>query len=460
MGKPTHAVVLGGGLAGTLAAAVLTRHTTSVTIVERDQLPDHPVPRAGTPQAHHTHVLLSGGAHALDQLLPGTTRELLDHGAQYIGVPNRLLMLFSGGWLERFDEMQFIIGASRGLLDRVVRRRVLADAHITVRPNTAATGLLGSPHRVTGVRLLDRRTGHTDDLPADIVVDATGHRSQAVTWLTTLGLPTPTEEHIDPQIFYTTRLYRMPRLARDDFPEINIMPDPTNTDHVRAGVLVPIEDRQWTVTLIGSRDHRPPTSEAGFAAYAHDLRHPIIADLIRTAEPLTAPRGYRIPGNRRRHFHRMPTWPDGFVVLGDAACTVNPIYGHGMAIAARGALALDAGLRRHGPHHDARRIQRDIARAADLAWTMATTQDLRYATTIGPRPNALARGRQRFLDRIAWTATSRPSVAAAQLGVYTLATSPTRLLTPRILLSVMLGPRRQARTDPPLTTDEQTVRDQ
>ena len=437
-----------------LAAAVLARHTDSVTIIERDRLPDGPADRKGTPHARHTHVLVSGGARALEELLPGTTQALLDHGAQYIGAPNRLLVLLSRGWLGRFEEMQFIIGCSRPLLDWVVRGRVLTEARITVRQATDAVGLLGGHDRVTGVKVRSRETGQADDIEADFVVDATGHGSDAIAWLTDLGLPAPAEQHIDPQVFYSSRIYQAPPTVGDDFPEINIMSDPTRTDYVKAGVLVPIENNQWIVTLVGTRDHQPPTDETGFGQYARSLRHPIIADLIADAQPLTPPRGFRIPGNRRRHFHDLATWPSSFVVIGDAACTFNPIYGHGMAIAARSALALDAGLDRYGLHGDTGRIQRDIARTADIAWEMATRQDLRYPTTIGPTPGLMARLQQRFLDRLAWAATGRPAVAAAQLGVYTLAEPPSRLLAPSVILGTLLGPRQPARTEPPLHPDE------
>ncbi|GGS59439.1 FAD-dependent oxidoreductase [Actinokineospora fastidiosa] len=453
-GKSLRAVVLGGGLAGTLAAAVLARHTDEVTIIERDRLPEGPTHRKGTPQAHHTHVLVSGGARALDQLLPGSTRALLDHGAQYIGAPNRLLVLLSRGWLGRFEEMQFIIGCSRNLLDWVIRKRVLAQPSITVRHATDAIGLCGDPEQITGVRIRDRQTGRIEELDADFVVDATGQGSDASVWLTALGLPTPAEEHIDPQVFYSTRIYQQPAGTVSDFPEINIMSDPARTDYVKAGVLVPIENRQWIVTLVGTHDHRPPTDANRFGAYARSLRHPIIADLIDRAQPLTEPRGFRIPGNRRRHFHSLAAWPNGFVVLGDAACTVNPIYGHGMAIAARGALALDAGLQRHGTTRATHRIQQTIAEVADIAWKMASRQDLRYPSTIGPRPGPTARLQQRFLDRIAWAATDRRAVAAAQLDVYTLSQPPSRMLSPSVLIATLLGPREPARTEPPLTSDE------
>ena len=42
--------------------------------------------------------------------------------------------------------------------------------------------------------------------------------------------------------------------------------------------------------------------------------------------------------NRRYFYERMPAWPDNFAVLGDALAAYNPVYGHGMAVAAQSAL--------------------------------------------------------------------------------------------------------------------------
>ncbi|HZN11668.1 MAG TPA: 2-polyprenyl-6-methoxyphenol hydroxylase-like oxidoreductase, partial [Blastocatellia bacterium] len=42
IGRGRQAVVIGGSLAGMLAARVLSRHFARVTIVERDRLPEGP----------------------------------------------------------------------------------------------------------------------------------------------------------------------------------------------------------------------------------------------------------------------------------------------------------------------------------------------------------------------------------------------------------------------------------
>lgn len=57
----SHAVVLGGSLAGLCAAAALAPHVDRVTLVERDRYPEEPRWRRGVPQARHTHNLLGAG---------------------------------------------------------------------------------------------------------------------------------------------------------------------------------------------------------------------------------------------------------------------------------------------------------------------------------------------------------------------------------------------------------------
>ncbi|HYB47056.1 MAG TPA: NAD(P)-binding protein, partial [Streptosporangiaceae bacterium] len=76
-----HAVVLGGSMAGLLAARVLSEHYAQVTVVERDLLPAACGHRRGVPQSRHVHGLLPRGREVLDELFSGLTAGLTAAGA-------------------------------------------------------------------------------------------------------------------------------------------------------------------------------------------------------------------------------------------------------------------------------------------------------------------------------------------------------------------------------------------
>ncbi|QFZ20319.1 FAD-dependent oxidoreductase [Saccharothrix syringae] len=454
--QSTRALVLGAGLAGTLAASVLARHVDRVTVVERDRFEPGAAHRKGVPHARHAHVLLAAGARALEELLPGVTRDLTAAGARHLGLPNQLLTHTQAGWLPRLAEMQFLIGCSRALLDRTVRERVLADDRVELVEAADVVGLSGDRARVTGARVRDRGTGGERELTADLVVDATGRGSRADRWLADLGLPPVREDLVDSGMVYATRVYRAPAGA-EGFPGVNIQGDPTTDRVARGGVLLPIEGGRWVVSLGGTRGGEPADlAPEGFTAYARGLRHPAIADLISAAEPLTRPYGFHATVNRHRRYERMTPWPVNFAVMGDAACTFNPVYGHGMTVLARQALALRDHLERHGPDH-ADRLQRALAAETADAWAMAVGQDQRYPATTGPRRGRAARLLDRYLDRMVVTATGRPSVTKAQIDTYTLSAPLSRLLHPATVLGVLRGPAHPPPADVPFTPAELAV---
>jgi flavin-dependent dehydrogenase len=81
--RETHgrAIVIGASIAGLLAARVLADYYDQILVVERDAFPEHPQPRAGTPQSYHIHRLLPRGDMILEQLFPGYVDDLLAYGA-------------------------------------------------------------------------------------------------------------------------------------------------------------------------------------------------------------------------------------------------------------------------------------------------------------------------------------------------------------------------------------------
>jgi 2-polyprenyl-6-methoxyphenol hydroxylase-like FAD-dependent oxidoreductase len=450
----TRAVVLGGGLAGLLAARALTGHVDEVTVIERDRYPDGPQLRRGVPQAAHGHLLMAGGARLIDRLLPGTVDRLLALGSHRIGLPSGAVSLTAYGWLRRFPAAGFMITCSRPLIDWVVREQVLADPRITVREGTAVTGLAGSATAVTGARV--RPDGGLEhELPADFVVDATGRGSRLNGWLAGLGAPPVAEDVVDTGMAYATRVFRAPR----EFPPVVLYADHREPRPGQNGALLPIEGGRWIVTLSGTRGGEPPTDEAGYRAFAEGIRHPLIAELIADAEPLTEVRGTRSTVNRRLRLPDPATWPQNLVVVGDAFAAFNPVYGHGMSTAARAAVALQGTLDRRGlAPGTAATAQRLVSAAVDDAWLLATQQDIcypdcRWDVADGRLTQRSPQGRA-LMDLVGTAALREPVVSAATIRVNTLSAPLSALEEPEIVAALRRPSRHPLLADPPLTAAE------
>ncbi|MGI8553077.1 MAG: NAD(P)/FAD-dependent oxidoreductase [Dehalococcoidia bacterium] len=445
------AVVIGGSMAGLLAARVLAASMERVILVERDRFPDGPTFRAGVPQSRHAHLLLERGRRVLDRLFPGFTTELLSAGAVPIDFPADVLWLSTAGWAERFHTGRRLLSASRELIEWTVRRRVTALPNVQVREHSDVVDLIAGANRNTvgGVRLRERGAsaasgGAGSILPANLVVDASGRDSHAAPWLEALGYGRTEETRINAHVGYASRLYAPPVGIEIDWKMLFLQGTPP--EGTRGAVLLPLEGGRWLVTLGGVNEDYPPTDEGGFLSWTQGLRSPILHEVLQTATPLSPVYGHRHMENRRRHFERLDRWPEGFVVMGDATCAFNPIYGQGMSVAANEALILDRGLRGKGqrrPSSDrsglTQGIQHDITKAQETPWLMATGIDLRYPGTEGPHPNLVARLTNRYFDLVMEVATANPHVNAAFGDVTNLLASPASLFHPRVLLPVLRG---------------------
>ena len=430
-----HAIVLGGSIAGLLAARVLAETYRQVTVMDRDELAPDVQPRRGAPQGRHIHALLARGQQVLEQLFPGLTAELVASGAPIGDALGNARLLFGGHRLARTEAGLVAVSASRPLLEDRIRARARALPGVAFAPPADAVGLQSSPdrRRVTGVRLLRRADGSADEvLHADLVVDATGRASRAPAWLEPLGFNPPAEEQVRVDVGYATRRYRLPPDALDGDLACVHGPPP---DGPRGGALARLEGDVWMLTLCGLVGDHPPVDLQGFDAFARSLRFPDIHDALRAGEPIDDPAPFRFPANVRRRYERMGHFPEGFVVLGDAVCSFNPIYGQGMTVAALQAMALRHCLN-HGHQRLAHRFFSAAANAIDHAWNMATGADLALPDVQGPR-SLQVRLTNAYISRLLAVAAHDPVVAAAFTRVAGMVETPAHLLHPTLALRVL-----------------------
>ena len=208
-------------------------------------------------------------------------------------------------------------------------------------------------------------------------------------WLESAGYHRPAESAVHVNISYASRLYRAPR-AKREWHALHVTSLPPRK---RQGVIFAVEGDRLLTTLVGLHGERPPNDDAGYLDFARSLAIPDIHQTIAQAEPLTPIATLRFPANLRRHYERLTTFPDRLLVMGDAICTFNPVYGQGMTVSALEAVALDHLLRQQTDDDltgVCRRFRNQAAAIIDTPWQLATGEDFRHAETAGARPAGLS----------------------------------------------------------------------
>jgi flavin-dependent dehydrogenase len=285
-----------------------------------------------------------------------------------------------------------------------------------------------------------------ETLDADLVVDAAGRGSHTPRWLAAIGARTPAEERIDTGLAYATRLYRAEPadLAIADYRGIYLVPHPGTT---RSGVVMPIEEPgHYLVTLTGLAGDEPPTDPAGFEAFAAGLEHRFISEWLARAQPVGPPMGHRRTANVRRRYDRL-AGPAGLLVVGDAACAFNPVYGQGMSVAALGAAAVARML----AAGTAKRMQRAVIRAAEDAWAISAGADKAMPGVTGNvRTGAVDRIASWYLARLQRMLPSNRLVGNAFLEVIHLVAPARSLFAPSLARTVLFGRSGPDLPGPPL----------
>jgi 2-polyprenyl-6-methoxyphenol hydroxylase-like FAD-dependent oxidoreductase len=443
-----HAIVIGGSMAGLLAARVLSDHFDHVTILERDPVQDAPEARKGQPQARHLHGLLAKGFGLMQSYFPGLANDLVAGGATLGDMGAMMRWYHFGGYKRQFQSGLIGVLMSRPFLEWQIRRRVLALPNVALRSAVAVTEMAATADRsrVTGVKATARTSQQVEMLDADLVVDASGRGSAAPKWLEALGYGRPAETEVKVDIAYATRVYRRRRGDMVGAELLMIVEEPPAG--TRMGLVFPIEGDRWICSLGGQCGDHPPTDEVGFMEFARSLPTPEVYHLISRAEPLSAIMPHKFPASLRHHYEKLARFPAGFLVMGDAIASFNPIYGQGMTSAVMQAEALDQALAAAESSPLFARFFGAAAKVVDLPWQLAVGEDFRFPQTEGKKAPGtdLINAYVTHVHR----ATHQDTVVYAEfLKVMNLMQPPASLLKPAIAWRVWRA-SRHARTRRPV----------
>ncbi|OSC21765.1 FAD-dependent oxidoreductase [Mycobacterium vulneris] len=399
-----HAIVLGAGMAGLLAARVLSEFYDSVSVVERDRLPDHPCHRRGLPQGRHAHNFHSRGLQVLDELFPGLLEDLSRAGAVvvddgdlsrfYVRV-GRYELKHSGAFSD--PDALALYMTTLPFMEFHLRRRVKALPNVTFLDGHDVSGLLTTADIVNGVRITRRYNGFLRAVDADLVVDAMGRGARTPAFLESLGYERPTEARAVARIGYASQQLSIPE---GSIAQRLVMFNPGGG---RPGGLLLANEHDTFMLAIGvpADGGEPPTD---FDA---------------------------------RRYDQLAEFPSGLLVIGDALCSLDPTYGQGMTIAALEALTLRDCLRA-GDAHLAQRFFRATAQYIGETWAANRTRD---RTTSGVyRPRGIRQRLQGWMSRAALNAATQDMVLTERFfRVSNFIDPPSRLRAPALLPRIVWG---------------------
>lgn len=385
-----RAIVIGGSIAGLLAARALSDFAESVSILDRDVPPDTAVPRKGVPQGRHVHGLLASGLDVLRVFFPNILDDLTADGARVADTAEDVRWFNNGAWRLRCNCGVMSCILTRPLLELHIRKRIGKIPNVTQRYGLSVTGLEldATKSRVTGVHA-DGKGGTEEILQADLVVDCSGRGSKTPLWLEAIGLSKPPTTMVTVNIGYSTAFFRVPDKTGIDWQAMLILSQPPKG--TRLGACFFVENGELQVTLGGQFRDYPSDDQAGFMEFAASLEHPELFRTIQHAIPTSSISTYRFPAHLWNHYERLKNWPSNLLVLGDSLCSFNPIYGQGMSVAALEAQVLhgclaEASSRVDGTSKLRNRYFQAVSCVVKAAWAMATGADLAYPQAEGQRP--------------------------------------------------------------------------
>jgi FAD-dependent halogenase len=316
-------VVIGAGPAGSTVASFVAMQGHRVLLLEREQLPLWKIGES----------LLPSTVHGVCAML-GVTKEL-----ESAGFVKKLGGTFRWGrnkqpWTFAFASSSRFPGATSYAfqVERMKFDTILVDnarrKGVDVREQHTVLELLVENDRVAGVKVLTDR-GARVSIGARYVVDASGYTSRLA-------------QHAGERVF--SKMFR--NMAVFGYFRGGKRLPPPNSGNIFSVAFnkgwfwyIPLTPTLTSVGAVIGQEHADVLRQDKSAALMQLIGEcELVGDMLADASPATEPPYHEVRVRKDFSYRNTSFWRPGFVVIGDAACFIDPLFSSGVHLATYSAL--------------------------------------------------------------------------------------------------------------------------
>jgi len=368
-------VIIGGSVAGLVTAAVLSKHSKKVIIIERSRYEQG---KSIAKQGNQLHLLVERGLLIWEKIFPGITQEMKDAGGVRLDWGPNFEWWCKGGKRLQLKEGIFdkSVGATRSLFEYILRRRVFSLPNVEVKEGYIVKGFIKGVENleINGVKVLNME-GLEENIVADLTVDCSGMTSETPHILKQMGAKVETTS-VKVNLVYSGVILQFPEQQEKFY---YYQPFPPDTP--RGVAVVPIEGNRLIVCCGTYNKYPYPKNLGELKEFLKDM--PFALDLFEKGYPINEVNFYKKEGNVYHYYEKLDL--DGLIALGDSVCNFNPAYAQGQTTASEAALLLDTILREdfHDRRSFCKEFQIRLSRQLTVPWLLVTISDLRFPKTVG-----------------------------------------------------------------------------
>lgn len=439
-GLGKRAIVIGGSIAGKLAARVLSDYFHEVVLLEKDVASEYPNIRNGVPQGAHGHALLKSGEEILETLFPCFIEELLAAGSVPSDFSQDISWYHHGSWKIKHHSGIRTVQQSRPFLEYHLQRRLSLIKNIQYIHGAKVLKLLTTENhsKIKGV-VYQNLDGPVSQLEADLVIDSAGAASLTPQWLKKMGLPDPKKTEVKVNLHYASRTYQSLSPIENMWKGLLVYPSPPEQTY--GGGIYQIEDNKWMVTLFGYGMEKPSATNEAFLKHAASLDHSPIYEAIKEGVPASDVSVYHFPKLRRFHYEKYHQLPNGLVVIGDAFCRIDPVFAQGMSLSALEASAFQDVLeycqQKQSLNKISKMAHRRFSKVLMIPWLIALVEDFRFLHTTGKKIFGLS-VMQSYIKKVVLACSNDKEVYENFINVLHLKKHPMTLFSPKVLKAIWL----------------------